>query len=321
MSGETSRRAVAIGGGTGLPGVLRCLLDAGYDTTAVVTMADDGGSTGALRRELGILPPGDLRNCLVGMADPESMTARLFQYRFPHGAGLEGHALGNLIIAALADLEGGFPQAITAAAALLGSRGRVLPSTLVDVGLRAVDAEGAPIAGQVLIATTPGPFCDVALDPSLPEPYPPVIEAILQADVIVIGPGSLFTSILPNFLVADVVDAVRESGARRIYVCNVANQRGETGGMDAYDHVRVLMEHGLDGALDDMIVHVPGTPGPDDSVCDDRVPDIEVVDASGPVLARIEASGLTVHASSLADPRHPARHDSYRLAQALGEVL
>lgn len=321
MSTDASRKAVAIGGGTGLPGVLRCLLDAGFDTTAVVTMADDGGSTGTLRRELGILPPGDLRNCLVGMADPDSTIARLFQYRFPQGAGLEGHALGNLIIAALADLEGGFPQGIAAAASLLGSRGRVLPSTLVDVGLRAVDTDGMPIAGQALIANTEGPFADVALDPSQPAPYPPVIKAIRDADVIVIGPGSLFTSILPNFLVADVAAAVRESRARRIYVCNVANQRGETSGMDADDHVRVLVEHGLDGGIDVVIVHdVDGAPQ-DDSVCDDRAPDVEVVNASAPVRARIQARGLAVHVRPLADPAHPARHDPVRLGQALGEVL
>ncbi|PKQ10207.1 MAG: hypothetical protein CVT69_00975 [Actinobacteria bacterium HGW-Actinobacteria-9] len=317
---DSSRKAVAIGGGTGLPGVLRCLIDAGYDTTAVVTMADDGGSSGTLRRELGILPPGDLRNCLVGMADPDSTIARLFQYRFPQGAGLEGHALGNLIIAALADLEGGFPQGIAAAAALLGSRGRVLPSTLADVGLRAVDAEGMPLAGQALIANTEGPFVDVALDPAAPEPYPAVIEAIREADVIVIGPGSLFTSILPNFLVARVALAVRESRARRIYVCNVANQRGETTGMDADDHVRVLLEHGLAGGIDAVVVH--GNPACGDAaVCDDGSPDIEVVDASATVLARIEARGLTVHVRPLADPEHPARHDPARLGMVLREVL
>lgn len=319
--GHVARRAVAIGGGTGLPAVLRCLLDAGYETTAVVTMADDGGSSGTLRRELGILPPGDLRNCLVGMADPESAIARLFQYRFPRGAGLQGHALGNLIIAALADLEGGFPEGIAAAAELLGSRGRVLPSTLLDVGLRAVDADGMPLAGQALIANTEGPFVDVALDPPAPEPFPPVIEAIRQADVIVIGPGSLFTSILPNFLVAQVAHAVRESHARTIYVCNVANQRGETSGMNADDHVRVLLEHGLAGGIDAVIVHESDSAPEDGVVCDDKAPDIEVVDASGPVLARMADRGLTVHVRPLSDPEHPARHDSYRLGMALREVL
>ncbi|MHB9004389.1 MAG: gluconeogenesis factor YvcK family protein [Coriobacteriia bacterium] len=321
MTSDTPRKAVAIGGGTGLPGVLRCLLDDGYETTAIVTMADDGGSSGTLRRELGILPPGDLRNCLVGMADPDSAIARLFQYRFPQGGGLEGHALGNLIIAALADLEGGFPEGIAAAAVLLGSRGRVLPSTLVDVRLRAVDADGVPLAGQALIANTEGPFADVALDPAAPEPYPPVIEAIRQADVVVIGPGSLFTSILPNFLVAHIAQAVRESHGRRIYVCNVANQRGETSGMNADDHVRVLLEHGLSGGIDAVIVHGPDSALEGGTVCDDSAPEIEVVDASGPVLARIAARGLAVHVRPLADLEHPARHDSDRLGTALREVL
>lgn len=322
MTAEAARKAVAIGGGTGLPGILWALLESGFETTAVVTMADDGGSTGTLRRELGMLPPGDLRNCLVAMADEESLMARLFQYRFPRGLGLEGHALGNLIIAALTELEGGFPDAIEAASGLLGSRGSVLPSTLTDVGLCAVDAGGTPVAGQARIANTTGPFADVVLDPPCPPAYLPAVEAIHEADVIVIGPGSLFTSILPNFLVDGIADAVRESQARRIYVCNVANQRGETSGMDADDHVRTLFEHGLDGAIDVVIVHDSdggSAVGPD--VCDDGVSIIEPVDASEPVRGRIRARGVGVFFAPLADSAHPARHDRERLFATLGEVL
>jgi len=317
--GSEPARAVALGGGTGLPGVLRCLLDAGFETTAVVTMADDGGSSGTLRRELGMLPPGDIRNCLVAMADPDSEIAGLFQYRFPQGAGLEGHALGNLIIAALSDMHGGFIEAVEHSASMLGTRGAVLPSTLASVGLCAVDSMGRPVAGQALIANTPGPFCDVVLDPPDPDPYPPAIAAIEGADVIVIGPGSLFTSILPNFLVSGVADAVRSSAARKVYICNVANQRGETSGMDAADHVETLLAHGLSGALDVAVLHRASLGDP--LVCDDVAPAPEVVCATSEALARIESWGVGVVIGDLADRAHPARHDQAELCRMLREVL
>ncbi|MDZ4180601.1 MAG: gluconeogenesis factor YvcK family protein [Coriobacteriia bacterium] len=312
-----TRRAVAIGGGTGLPVVLRGLVELGFDTTAVVTVADDGGSSGLLREQMGMLPPGDIRNCLVALANAETLPARLFQYRFPHGDGLAGHALGNLVIAALTDLTGSFPAAIEAAGELLGVQGRVLPCTLADVHLHAKDADGLPITGQARLANADGPLADVELEPPCPPAYAPAIEAIRAADVIVIGPGSLFTSVLPNFLVEGVVDAVRESSARRIYVCNLANQRGETGGMNAYDHVRVLLDHGLSGAIDAVLVDAsrPVADALDSPVTVERV-------GAGPdVVARITAAGVLVFAHELSDPAQPLRHDPERLRGALGEVL
>jgi uncharacterized cofD-like protein len=323
--GPTGGRAVAIGGGTGLPRVLRCLIADGYKTTAVVTMADDGGSSGALRRELGMLPPGDVRNCLVAMGDAESPLGRLFQYRFPHGEGLAGHTLGNLIIAALADITGSFPAAIEAAGSLVGTHGRVLPCTLEDVALHAEDVSGTPIAGQALIAQSCGPFAHVTLEPEVPAAYPPVLEAIAAADVIVIGPGSLYTSIIPNFLVAGVAEAVRASSARRVYVCNVANQRGETSDMDAEGHVRALFDHGLAGAIDVVIVH-GGEDAPAGSShpggCEQGVPyDVDVVRADREVCARIEALGPAVHVADLVDPAQPLRHDPARLCRTFGEVF
>ena len=208
MSG--TRRAVAIGGGTGLPLVLRCLVDLGFATSAVVTVADDGGSSGSLRRELGILPPGDIRNCLVALAQPGHPLAEVFQYRFPAGEGLAGHALGNLIIAALAEIEGGFAEGIDAAGVLLGCRGRVLPSTLTDVVLSAEDECGDRITGQANVARSTAPVHRVHMDPHEPPAYPPAIEAIGAADLVVIGPGSLYTSVIPNLLVAGVADALRD---------------------------------------------------------------------------------------------------------------
>ncbi|MHB1324208.1 MAG: gluconeogenesis factor YvcK family protein [Coriobacteriia bacterium] len=302
-----AKSAVAVGGGTGLPLVLRCMLGAGLDATAVVTVADDGGSSGHLRRELGMLPPGDIRNCLVALSPPGSELARVFQYRFAEGQGLAGHALGNLIIAALADIEGGFAEAVEEAGRLLGVRGRVLPSTLQDVWLSGSDAAGRLIKGQAEVAVSDGPVGLVRLEPKHPEGHAPALEALASADVIVIGPGSLFTSIIPNFLVSGVLDAVARSGSTVVYVCNVANLRGETSGMDAADHVDALVRHGLDGLIDVALVHAPerGT---------------AEVATGAEVRQRIEARGIRVLARDLASTSDPARHDETKLADALGEV-
>lgn len=300
-----ARSAVAVGGGTGIPLVLRCLLRGGFDTTAVVTVADDGGSSGHLRRELGMLPPGDIRNCLVALAEPSSELARVFQYRFAEGDGLAGHALGNLIIAALADLEGGFAEAVEEAGRLLGIRGRVLPSTLEDIVLSGRDASGNLVTGQAKVAVSDGPVENVCLEPEKPVGYGPALDALASADVIVIGPGSLFTSIIPNFLVGGVTDAVRRSGAIVVYVCNVANLRGETAGMSAADHVHALERHGLAGLIHVVLVH--GAQGAE-------------VSAGAESLARIEESGIRVVTANLASAGNPTRHNEDALFAALSEV-
>lgn len=310
MSGN--RRAVAIGGGTGLPRVLTSLLEQGYDVTAIVTVADDGGSSGMLRRELGMLPPGDARNCLVALAEPDSLLARVFQYRFPQGEGLVGHALGNLVIAALADITGGFAEAVEAAGALLGTRGRVLPSTTQDVWLVGELAEGGWISGQSAAANSERPLRRIHLEPSRPPAYPPALDAIRDADLVVIGPGSLFTSLLPNFLVADVAETLRASRAKRVYVCNVANQRGETSGMDAADHVRALVEHGLFGAIDVVLAH--------DTDAAPIAPGVEAVECDAARAAEIAALGPRVVLADLADAADPRHHDAHLLAAALAEV-
>lgn len=304
-----SRSAVAVGGGTGLPLVLTCLLRGGFETTAVVTVADDGGSSGHLRRELGMLPPGDIRNCLVALADPSSELAKVFQYRFAHGEGLAGHALGNLIIAALADLEGGFAEAVEEAARLLGARGRVLPSTLADVVLSGRDASGRLVTGQANVASSDGPITTVCFDlPEVPA-YPPALGALESADVIVIGPGSLFTSILSNFLVDGLIDAVARSKATVVYVCNVGNLRGETSGMDAADHVDALVRHGLGGLIDIVLV--------DSS---EASADASGVSGGPAAIERIERQGIRVIAADLADAGNPMHHDADRLYAALTGV-
>lgn len=319
MSAGIGRKAVAIGGGTGLPAVIHCLLDMGFATSAVVTMADDGGSSGLLRRQLGMLPPGDIRNCLVAMAEDENgLAARVFQYRFPEGgAGHVGHALGNLILAAIADITGSFPEAIARSSEYLCVRGTVLPSTLVDVSLHGIDRAGGAHSGQATLAVSPHPLAHVRLDPQAPAAYQPALDAIRAADVVVIGPGSLFTSLIPNFLVSGLADAVRDSLATRVYVCNVANMRGETHGLDAADHVAALAEHGLSGAVDLVLVHDPCLTGA--SVCDDGA--VEPVVADEAVRGRIEAMGPRVIAADLADPNDPVRHSRVALCHVLEGVV
>lgn len=315
--GSHRRRAVAVGGGTGLPLVLRYLVDAGHETTAVVTMADDGGSSGVLRRQLGILPPGDVRNCLVALADPaESELARVFQYRFPEGDGLAGHALGNLVLAALSDLTGDFGRAVEIVAGHLKARGRVVPSTLADVRLHGVDRSGAEVFGQARLAANPAPVSRVHLEPAEPPAHPDALAALREADVVVIGPGSLYTSVIPNFLVAGVAGALRDSHARRVYVCNVANMRGETAGFDAADHIDALLSHGLEGCIDVAVVHACAASA---DVCDDAR--VRPVEASEEAVARIRAAGIEVVSAPLADPDDPHRHDPSALARALEEVL
>lgn len=319
MSVGAGRKAVAIGGGTGLPAVIHCLLEMEFSTSAVVTMADDGGSSGLLRRQLGMLPPGDVRNCLVAMAaDEDGLAARIFQYRFPEGgSGHVGHALGNLILAALTDITGSFPDAIAEASRYLGVRGQVLPSTLADVYLHGIDRAGGAHSGQAILAAAPHALARVRLDPPSPPAYEPALEAIREADVIVIGPGSLYTSLIPNFLVAGVADAVRASSATRIYVCNVANMRGETHGLDAADHVMALAEHGANSAVDVVLVHDPCLAGP--GVCENDA--VEAVVADEDVRGRIEALGIRVVAADLADPADLVRHSRTALLRALEGVV
>jgi uncharacterized cofD-like protein len=311
---ESDRRAVAVGGGTGLPKVLRCLLDLRWEATAVVTMADDGGSSGHLRRELGMLPPGDARNCLVAMAtDPKSPLAQVFSYRFPLGEGLAGHALGNLIVAALADIEGSFPAALDAAGRLLDAAGRVVPSTLDDVVLTAEDVEGNRVVGQSKVARSATPIARVRYASSRPaRAYAPAADAIETADLVVIGPGSLFTSILPNFLVEGISEALASTRGRVVYVCNVANQRGETNGMDAADHVDALVRHGLGGAIDVALLH--------DDADHPLPPEIDPVSAGPAALARIAAHGIECVVRDVTDPDEPRHHSTAKLLRALEEV-
>lgn len=236
------RKVVVIGGGTGLSTVLRGLKEYTDNLTAVVTVFDDGGSSGRLRRELGILPPGDIRDCLVALAESEPLMTELFEYRFQGGA-LDGHAFGNLFIASLAGVTGDLESAVKQTSKVLNIRGRVLPSATEDVVLVADFDDGTSIEGESHITMAGKRIRRVALKPIDVAPVPEVLQAIAEAELIVLGPGSLYTSVIPNLLVRGVADAVRANRhAPRVYVCNVMTQPGETEGFSASDHVRGLLE-------------------------------------------------------------------------------
>lgn len=243
-------KVVAIGGGTGLSTLLRGLKEYTSDITAIVTVADDGGSSGRLRRELGLLPPGDFRNCIAALAEAEPLTTQLFQYRFGGGEGLDGHSFGNLFIAAMAGVTGDFERAILESSRVLAVRGQIVPSTLQNVTLCA-DLRGedealgdlSRVEGESRIPEAGLPIERVFLRPERVRAYPGALRAILSADLILAGPGSLYTSILPNLLVEDITQAIRVSQAVKVYICNVATQVGETDHFTVGDHVQALQDH------------------------------------------------------------------------------
>lgn len=306
-------RIVAIGGGHGLSSLLRGIKSYSYNITAVVTVADDGGSSGRLRETMGILPPGDIRNCLAALSDDEALMSQLFQYRFGDGVdGLEGHSFGNLLISVLVEITGSFEKAIAESGRVLAVHGEVLPATLHDVRLVADvtlphTAGEVRVEGESRIPIFPGAVRRVWLEPNNPVAYPQVIQAILAADLIVIGPGSLYTSLLPNLLVPDITAAIRASRAMKIYVCNVATEVGETDHYNCGDHIRVLEEH-VGGGFFDIVVsnsQMNGElPGNIEWV---RVePDLEI--------------DYSVYSVDLTDKIRPWRHDSAKLAQAIMDL-
>jgi uncharacterized cofD-like protein len=305
-------KVVAIGGGTGLSTLLRGLKAHTRHITAIVTVADDGGSSGRLRRELGVLPPGDFRNCIAALADDEALITQLFQYRFGQGNGLDGHSFGNLFITALAAVSGSFEQAILEAGRVLAVRGRILPSTLEDVTLVA-DLREAPdsddtavgltrVQGESAIPEAGQPIERVFLRPDRIRAYPEAVRAILDSDLIVAGPGSLFTSVLPNLLVADIRRAVEVSTALRLYVCNVATQPGETDGFDLGQHMSSLQRHVGRG----LFTHVLAN---DDFGQRQDYAQVQMVSLRHP-----HDAGYRVMTANVVDPTAPWRHDPTKLS-------
>jgi uncharacterized cofD-like protein len=310
---ERGPRIVVIGGGTGLSALLRGLKNHTNNLTAVVTVADDGGSSGELRRNMGVLPPGDIRNCLTALSSDEAMLTQIFQYRFGEGAGLNGHTLGNLFITALADITGSFEEAVAESGRVLAVQGRVLPSTLHDVKLVAdktsnEDQSEIRVTGESNIPTIEGRIKRVWLEPDNPLAYPPAVQAILNAELIIVGPGSLFTSILPNLLVPDLAEAVKASRATKFYICNVATQTGETDGFTTADHIRTIEKH-LNQRIFDLVI------------CNQNQ-EIELPDGIDWVRIDDTLDGqYTTYASDLIDPNNPWRHDSGRLAQVIMDLF
>jgi uncharacterized cofD-like protein len=305
-------RIVALGGGTGLSVLLSGLKQHSSNLTAVVTVADDGGSSGLLRSGLGVLPPGDIRSCLVALADDESLMSRLFQYRFPEDGGLQGHSFGNLFVAALADVTGDFERAVQESTSVLNVRGRVLPSTLQSVTLHAELQGGERVAGESSITANERLPLRVWLEPGRPRATPGALEAISVADLVVLGPGSVYTSIVPNLLVPDVREALKRTRARVIYVCNVMTQPGETDGHSAADHLSALCRHGATGMIDDVLVN--DTPVSRDLAAVYRAGGAAPVVADDQALA---ALGVRVVHARLAHEGDFFRHDSAKLADAV----
>jgi len=296
---------LVIGGGHGAAASLRAALLYATDIAAIVTTADDGGSSGRLAVELGVPPMGDVRNCLAALA-PDSPMLATFQHRFGSGK-LEGHVVGNLVIAGAVQEGFNFVEAIEQTARMLGSRGRVVPPTLDPIRLVA-EVDGKWIEGQVAVATARGHLNFVALDPTDPKPYQGALELIDWADQIVLGPGSLFTSVIPSLLVPELKEALTASTATRIYVCNLASPPGETSGFDASDYLAALHQHLGEETVDVVVAHIGRPPVTRAHVVQIDVPEVE-------------AMGVEVVTCDLLPDTGAPRHDPQRLADCLSSVV
>lgn len=310
---ERGPRIVTIGGGHGLSTLLRGLKIYTRNLTAIVTVADDGGSSGRLRESYGILPPGDIRNCLAALSNDEEMLTQLFRYRFTGSGGLDGHSFGNLFITALAEITGSFEEAIAESGRVLSVSGRVLPSTLHDVKLVAdVQLPNVPnqvrVLGESSIPKIAGRIRRLWLEPNDAPAFPPALKAILNADMIVVGPGSLYTSLLPNLLVQDLLGAINASRALKIYVCNIATQAGETDLFSCSDHVRALEDH-----VGEHLFNIV--------LCNDNY-EGQLNEGSQWVQADEKIkTDPRLQCADLSDASHAWRHDSEKLARTLIEIL
>lgn len=255
MSIEEKQKVVVIGGGTGLSVLLRGLKTLPLDISAIVTVADDGGSSGRLRDELNIPPPGDVRNVLLALSEAEPLFNALMQHRFKNGNGLSGHSLGNLILAAMTDITGDFFTAITEFGRVMNVKGKILPASNQSIILNAVMSDGSVVIGESKIPLSDKKIKEVYLTPNDIKPLPETLKAIAEADLIVLGPGSLYTSILPNLLVPGITEEIKRAKAKKVYVCNVMTQKGETDDYDASDHVQAITAHVGNSLIDTVIVN------------------------------------------------------------------
>lgn len=307
---------VAIGGGTGLSTLLKGLKELPVDLTAIVTVTDDGGSSGRLRKDLQILPPGDIRNCLVALSSSESLLSRLFQYRFEEGGEVAGHSFGNLFIAAMTGVLGDFGTAVREASSILAIRGQVIPVTVDNVELEATFADGSTVRGETAISGAGKRIARVGLIPPTALPNAEALQAIDQARVIVLGPGSLFTSVIPNLLIPEIAERINRSAARVVYICNVMTQPGETDGFTAADHVAALLEKTALRRIDVAIVNAR-------RVARQLMAKYE---ARGqywvpPTVTRIEEMGIRVVAGDFLSETDLVRHDARALSNAVMALL
>jgi uncharacterized cofD-like protein len=305
-------RIVAIGGGTGMPTLLRGLKEVTDNITAVVNVVDDGGSSGRLRRDLGILPPGDFRNNLIALSDVEPLMRELFQYRFEGPGELEGHSFGNLFLVAMTRVTGSFEHAIRESSRVLAVRGKVLPSSLTDIELYAELEDGQTVRGESVIPRAPSRIKRVFMKPAHAPGYPEAISDILSADLIVLGPGSLYTSVMPPLLVGDIARAVKSNRtAVKIYVCNVATQPGETDGYGVVEHVRALHNH-IGPGLFDYVIYNSNLSG-----ADNIKPEWKVSPVTFDHVAAARFSSIEFVPADVVRDDNPLRHDPYKLADAV----
>jgi uncharacterized cofD-like protein len=320
-------RIVAIGGGTGLSTLLHGLKDYMHcsvetaekkrdlDITAIVTVTDDGGSSGRLRRDFEVLPPGDIRNCLVAMSEDEALLSRLFQYRFDSGKGLKGHTLGNLFLTALTHLTGDFAKAVQHASEVLATCGRIYPSTETDVKLEATLADGTNVYGETHISKSRERISRVRLEPADCAPLPETLNEIARADVITLGPGSLFTSVIPNLLVNGIAESIQASPAMKVYFVNLMWQPGETLQFCASDHVQAIYDHAGKQVVDVAVVNTKSIPAP--------LRSRYAVERAMPVendVDRLRAMGLRVVERELAADGDKVRHEPAKLAETVVQL-
>ncbi|WP_010676562.1 gluconeogenesis factor YvcK family protein [Bacillus timonensis] len=317
MTKPKQPKIVIIGGGTGLSVLLRGLKYLPVDITAIVTVADDGGSSGRLRDEMDIPPPGDIRNVLAALSDVEPLIEDLFQHRFAGGNGLSGHSLGNLILAAMTTITGDFVHAVSEMSKVLKVRGKVLPAANKSVILHAEMEDGTVVSGESKIPYSGKKIKRVFLSPDDIEPLNESIENIQQADMIILGPGSLYTSILPNLLVPKIGDEVIKAKAKKVYICNVMTQAGETLNFSASDHVQALYDHMGTKFIDTILVNNGEIP--------EHIKEKYAKELAKPVVydtERLSALGLTIiHDKIISYDKDVIRHDTTKVASLLYEIL
>ncbi len=330
-------KTVAMGGGTGLstllhglkqyvitageeaaPGIVRCI----SDLSAIVTVSDDGGSSGRLRKELNLPAPGDIRNCIVALSEEEALLSRLFRYRFPAGEGLGGHSFGNLFLSAMSAITGDFSQAVEQSSAILATRGHIYPSTTDNAQLYAIMDDGSMVRGETNITASDRRIVELHMAPADAKALPKALEAIENADLITIGPGSLFTSLVPNLLVREVAEAIAHSHAVKVFVCNLMTQANESLGLTASDHIRALYQHAHHQFFDYALVNrTPASPELATKYAEKQQSQIE------PDVEQIKALGVKpVLGEYMTEEVHPsegliARHDTYRVAKDLLRLM